>query len=1095
VRRPIVTVLVLLVAGTVVQPAAAASLRLFAPPARPVAAPVRASLPGVAGLALDRAAYDALAAGDRADVDMPLPDGRLAHLALERLDLLAPGASLTVTDARGPRPLGLAIHVFRGGVAGVPGSIAVLTLVDGQVVGTLIAGDERYSILPRPGPGGAGDHRVSDDRLATPHPTPFAGPSDATAGSGDAGRTGPGRERSAQPLYPYPSQTRLECTLAVDCDYELYADKFGSSAASCTAYMMTLYAVASAVYERDINVSIKLGFFNIWTVANDPYTATTTEDQISQFRGYWWANHTDVPRHLAHLASGRYLGGGYAYFNGVCNVNAGYAVYQLDGIYSYPSVATTWDAMVTTHETGHNFGSSHTHSCVWQDQGLAPPGALLDSCYTAEGTCYSGPTGIIPPDRGTIMSYCHVVGGINAIRLEFHSACRKVMRAYAEGTCLPAATVQPPLDPVASIVGGQVALNWNPSPTAGIVRYDVYRSLYQADPAPALAGQTTGMLITFPPGGSYYYRVRAVRAGDQSSPSPEMAAVPCAPSAAAAYAAGDTPAAVALGDFEGNGIPDLAVADAGSGGVSVLLGQRCSVCSSPFQPPMFYAAAAGARDLLVGDFNEDGFTDLAVAGHDANAVALLPGEGSGSVAYGTFGAAVLLPLGVAPNALVAGDFNEDGILDLAAACDGASPGSGAIALLLGQGADGVGDGTFAAPSLVPIAGAAATRLAAGDFNHDGILDLAAGTSGPFVQVLIGHGSGGGGDGTFAAPVAYDAGWGGAGAAGLVAADVDRDGILDLALVSTGGALAVLRGQGSGGIGDGTFVAAAGPAGLASGAGLVAGDWNQDGVPDLAVSDPVAGRVGLCFGDGAGGFAPPLAAGAGSAPGALVTGDVTDDARPDLIVANALGAGKVSVAPVSCASPYPMSVQVTSPNGGETLTYPGERTLTWTKSAGVVAVDVQLSRDGGAHWKTIARNLGGTSYVWSVTPPTTTAARVRVLDRTVGARADASDGNLAIIPVGALGVADATPGLRLLATGPNPAVGDLAVWLTLAGDAPARLTLHDVAGRAVASLTLAGLGPGAHRVVLARAGALPSGVYLIRLTQGARAVGGRVAVLR
>src|SRR5206468_8021908 len=104
-------------------------------------------------------------------------------------------------------------------------------------------------------------------------------------------------------------------------------------------------------------------------------------------------NHPEVTRHLAHLVSGRYLGGGISFLTTLCNRPMAYGVSQVDGNYHYPTNTTTWDAYVISHEIGHSFSSPHTQSCFWQANGYSPPGTLLDSCYTAEGGCYSGPTG------------------------------------------------------------------------------------------------------------------------------------------------------------------------------------------------------------------------------------------------------------------------------------------------------------------------------------------------------------------------------------------------------------------------------------------------------------------------------------------------------------------------------------------------------------------------------------------------------------------------------------------------------------------------------------------------------------------------------
>ena len=215
--------------------------------------------------------------------------------------------------------------------------------------------------------------------------------------------------------------------IAIETDYELYA-KF-NSVQNLTNYVGDLFAAASAVYQRDILVTLKVNYLSIWTTPADPWNAAgSTSAALSEFLTYWNANRTAVPRSTAHMLSGKNLGGGVAYLSALCS-SVGYGFSSsLSGV-SPPNITTTyWDFFVVTHEIGHNFSSPHTHCYV-------PP---VDKCWSGEGGCYSGPTSI-PPEKGTIMSYCHQLGGYGAIKMflgvpaESSNAVLTKIRTYVEG--------------------------------------------------------------------------------------------------------------------------------------------------------------------------------------------------------------------------------------------------------------------------------------------------------------------------------------------------------------------------------------------------------------------------------------------------------------------------------------------------------------------------------------------------------------------------------------------------------------------------------------------------------------------------------------
>ncbi len=128
--------------------------------------------------------------------------------------------------------------------------------------------------------------------------------------------------------------------------------------------------------------------------------------------------------------------------------------------------------------------------------------------------------------------------------------------------------------------------------------------------------------------------------------------------AAVSYGAGTVLLSVAVGDFNGDGKADLAVANCSSDNVSVLLGNG----DGTFQAAVNYAAGTGPMSVAVGDFNGDGKADLAVANYGSNNVSVLLGNGNG-----TFQAAVNYAAGSWPRSVAVGDFNGDGKADLAVA--------------------------------------------------------------------------------------------------------------------------------------------------------------------------------------------------------------------------------------------------------------------------------------------------------------------------------------------------------------------------------------------------------------------------------------------
>lgn len=209
----------------------------------------------------------------------------------------------------------------------------------------------------------------------------------------------------------------LTIQLALDLDDALY-NAHQKDISRAVNYVMTVWGGVAAIYRRDANVTFRINYMRVWTTT-DPYPSTNT-GMLGQFREYWNANMRHVKRTLAHLMSGHGFGG-VAWVGVLCNDITNGVGYAADGIgngVTYPSPSYVWDLDVVSHETGHNFGSPHTHNCGWSP--------AIDSCYQAEGNCYQGTR----PRRGTIMSYCHLTSF--GTQLFFHPRVASLLRDRAE---------------------------------------------------------------------------------------------------------------------------------------------------------------------------------------------------------------------------------------------------------------------------------------------------------------------------------------------------------------------------------------------------------------------------------------------------------------------------------------------------------------------------------------------------------------------------------------------------------------------------------------------------------------------------------------
>jgi hypothetical protein len=393
------------------------------------------------------------------------------------------------------------------------------------------------------------------------------------------------------------------------------------------------------------------------------------------------------------------------------------------------------------------------------------------------------------------------------------------------------------------------------------------------------------------------------------------------------YAAGPEPIGIAIADFNGGGWPDVIVADnAVDGEVTLLVNKGYGFQAAPLRRSGF-----APTSFATGDFNGDGKLDLVTV----SSVTPPPtGIGTGTVmlgnADGTFQAPKIWSTS-AISAVAVGDFDGDGKLDLVET--NPTPGNGNLSLLLGK-----GDGTFQSAtnytvgttpetvavadlngdgkpdvivgnrnsgnisvllnagngSLIPAVDYATPAtgtpesIAIGDFNGDGVPDIAVAISGinaTSIAIFLNNGNG-----TFQPYISIPSGFFSSAIIHIVAADFDGDGDVDLA-VTDGATLSVLLASGNAAFNTVTYLVGAG---AAINGTLVVANFNGDQKPDLVTSSRDGLAVLMNTGDG--GFQPPIP----FAPflgGAIAVGDFygidnTDvgnvgDGTPDIVAADSV----------------------------------------------------------------------------------------------------------------------------------------------------------------------------------------------------------------
>lgn len=403
-----------------------------------------------------------LSPGARVSLErIPVGD-TVATLELERFDVWASDAEIVIEhgDGRREKVAPPPVQYFRGTVGDDPESMVFVAVrTDGAVEGMVIANERRYRMNSRNDEAkdvfveevGMTDDTEESGFMCELDKAPIEAPRGVPTVRSDAsgGMTANGT---------LSATGTWTLNLAIETDYELYQD-LGNSATNVNTYIGNLVGAASVIYQRDLRTDLVIAFSRVQTSAADPFTVDpgtggtwngagvsySTQHALAEL-GDIWANAGtrpyNGPRSSVVLVSGKNQTAGVAWTARACQGdftcaggNCGSALFDghTGGAYAYiglgnqtttavPNPNNTnngvqyglptlnyWALLGFAHELGHNVDGPHTHCVGLTEAQKTQYGVtrnFIDECVTG---CFAGTTSV-PPEKGTIMSYCHMLG-------------------------------------------------------------------------------------------------------------------------------------------------------------------------------------------------------------------------------------------------------------------------------------------------------------------------------------------------------------------------------------------------------------------------------------------------------------------------------------------------------------------------------------------------------------------------------------------------------------------------------------------------------------------------------------------------------------
>jgi hypothetical protein len=364
--------------------------------------------------------------------------------------------------------------------------------------------------------------------------------------------------------------------------------------------------------------------------------------------------------------------------------------------------------------------------------------------------------------------------------------------------------------------------------------------------------------------------------------------------------AGGGPFQSAIGDLDGDGKPDLVLADAADGTLYVYrnVSANGTLTGSSFASPVVLHVGNsnwnGLFGLALGDLDGDGRLDVVVSNWKDNSVSVL--QNSSSIGNLSFGSQIDLPVGAQPEGIAVADLDGDGRPDIIVANEG----SGTVSILHNLSVPGQLTANSFATAFQLSAGSGTSAVTVGDLDGDGRPEIVAVNDSRVQDTLVIFKNVGTNGvlttSSFASGVVLSGGGN-----SVAIGDLDGDGLPDLAVGSYGhGTVSVLRNTGTPGvISTSTFAT---PVNFATGGSVhqvAIADLDGDGLPDLAAVTEMPDQLLLFKNTSSPGtistssFASPVIFNGGYNEATVAIGDLNGDGQPDIIVGNCYS-GTISV---------------------------------------------------------------------------------------------------------------------------------------------------------------------------------------------------------